>query len=266
MPSLEPVFCFRIARLSRVYRAGFRRPLSVPLQDPSASTASSRPCKYLPRGFSLALPPAALRILEHAELDFTENVEKSKARAKHDAELRNVPNLSIARTDELAGLAGLLRREANLERKSGEVLKPAAFELALDYGVKNSSWLKPITEDDLKTLDNGVLAHDYWEYHINEGTRLRAMDDERTRGRAALTVFTFSTQSHLESGPCSSMSTRRSQRARRVCEASPLDQPDLDLQAPSLIRGPADQTCPELLSRRDRQSGCSELRPTTSTT
>ncbi|GAA5974082.1 hypothetical protein JCM8115_001735 [Rhodotorula mucilaginosa] len=115
--------------------------------DPSASTASSRALKYLPRGFSLALPPAALRALENAELDFTKTVKEGKDRAKHDTELRNVPNPSIARTDELAGLAGLLRREANLERKSGEVSKPVAFELALDYGLKNSSWLKPITED-----------------------------------------------------------------------------------------------------------------------
>ncbi|KWU45198.1 hypothetical protein RHOSPDRAFT_33141 [Rhodotorula sp. JG-1b] len=144
--------------------------------DASASTAASRALKYLPRGFSLALPPAALRILEQAEIRFTEIIKNGKDRAKHDADSWKLLGPSVARTDEFAGLAGLLHREANLEQTLPDASKPADRAFGLDYGFKNSSWLKPITEDNLKTSENGFLAHDYWQYHLNEvAPRLNAL-------------------------------------------------------------------------------------------
>lgn len=163
-----------------------------PSQDPSASTASSRALKYLSRGFSLALPPAAVQILKSAKLDLPEVLKKGKDRAKHDAQPRNIPDLSIPRTDELAGLAGLLRREANLERKLRDLADPSGSGLSLDYGLRDSSWLKSITEQDLESSENGLLAHDYWEYQIREGTGDRSSHGRgATQSRAALTDASY---------------------------------------------------------------------------
>ncbi|GAA5982692.1 hypothetical protein JCM10908_006748 [Rhodotorula pacifica] len=159
--------------------------------DPSASTASSRALKYLPRGFSLALPSAALKALEKFDMDFVAIVATGKDRAKLEAQMRTIPDPGTLRTDELAGLGGLLRREANFERKLQDAPKPMRHGLELDYGLKNLSWLKPITEDELKTMQNGTLAHEYWEYHINEvapslGTLLIDIDKAVAVGKKQL--------------------------------------------------------------------------------
>lgn len=155
--------------------------------DASASTAASRALKYLSRGFSLVLPPAALRILEQAEIPFTETIKKGKDRAKHDAESSKLLGPSVARMDELAGLAGLLHREANLEQTLPNPSKPADRVFGLDYGFKNSSWLKPITEDNLKTFENGFLAHGYWQYHLNEGADRNFAAMARSGGKQSST-------------------------------------------------------------------------------
>ncbi|GAA5982662.1 hypothetical protein JCM10908_006737 [Rhodotorula pacifica] len=159
--------------------------------DPSASTASSRALKYLPRGFSLALPSAALKALENFDMDYVAIIATGKDRAKLEAQTRTLPDPATLRTDELAGLGGLLRREANLERKLQDAPKPVRRGLELDYGLKNSSWLKPITEDELRTTQNGTLAHEYWEYHINEvapslGTLLIDVDKAVAAGKKQL--------------------------------------------------------------------------------
>lgn len=130
------------------------------------------------------MPPAALRILEQAELGFTETIKKGKDRAKHDAELWKLLGPSVARMDEFAGLAGLLYREANLEQTLPDAPKPAGGVFGFDYGFKNSSWLKPITEDNLKTSENGFLAHDYWQYHLNEGADCDSASDAGQRRKA----------------------------------------------------------------------------------
>lgn len=70
----------------------------------------------------------------------------------------------------------MLHREANLAQTLPDASKTADRVFGLDYGFKNSSWLKPNTEDNLKTAENGFLAHDYWQYQLNEvAPRLNAL-------------------------------------------------------------------------------------------
>lgn len=93
----------------------------------------------------------------------------------------------------------MLHREANLAQTLPDASKTADRVFGLDYGFKNSSWLKPNTEDNLKTAENGFLAHDYWQYQLNEGADCGfAAIGGAERNRAALIdSFTFSVAPRL---------------------------------------------------------------------
>ncbi|BGP43792.1 hypothetical protein JCM10449v2_007849 [Rhodotorula kratochvilovae] len=124
--------------------------------DPTSSIASSRAFKYLPRGFSLSLPPAAQAALAAAGVDFNTVLAAGRAKAARETELTQV------KTETTSGLGGMLRREWNF--KNGIVGGRDEAPFGADYGPANSEWMRLVTDTDLLRCQNGTISHEFWEH------------------------------------------------------------------------------------------------------
>lgn len=106
-------------------------------------------------------------------MNFSEVIAAGQKEAAEQQQPRTEPDLSLRRTDELAGLAGLLRREAIVQRKLKSAKNAGAGkpveaddngDVKLDYGYRNAFWIKTVSEALLKYSGNGTIAHEFREY------------------------------------------------------------------------------------------------------
>ncbi|GAA6039816.1 hypothetical protein JCM8097_004235 [Rhodosporidiobolus ruineniae] len=123
--------------------------------DPSSATVSSRALKYLTRGYSLALPAAALEIFFAEDVDLAQAIKAGADKAKNKAEREKT------RTEELAGLEGLMRRKYNKAKEIGKIEAQGA-----DYGPAMMAMMKPLEPRNLASYENGEIQHEYWEWNL----------------------------------------------------------------------------------------------------
>ncbi|GAA5833721.1 hypothetical protein JCM11251_003213 [Rhodosporidiobolus azoricus] len=146
--------------------------------DPTSANGSSRALKYLARGFSLALPQAALKILKTEGVSLEDMIAHATKKASSEDERKK------AKVEDLAGLEGLMRRKWNKEHAAGQ--KEA---LGADYGPTTMGYMKPIRSSHLK-WENGALEHETWEFQIKLAGAVHdliaADEADMLRGKAAI--------------------------------------------------------------------------------
>ncbi|GAA5991704.1 hypothetical protein JCM11641_001950 [Rhodosporidiobolus odoratus] len=131
--------------------------------DPTSATVSSRALKYLSRGFSLALPKAALDILDSKGIDLAESIRNGAVKAAKKSERDQI------KTDDLAGLAGLLRRRYNKDNGFGKKEAQGA-----DYGPQSMKFMKLVGPSELR-YENGGTHHEYWEFQIKLAAQVHGL-------------------------------------------------------------------------------------------
>lgn len=68
------------------------------------------------------------------------------------------------RTEDLAGLPGLLRREAIQRRRDERNPPPHSDDITLDYGYRTASWIKVVSQADLQAKANGQILREFYNY------------------------------------------------------------------------------------------------------
>ncbi|GAA5882187.1 hypothetical protein JCM3774_005458 [Rhodotorula dairenensis] len=153
--------------------------------DPSGTMLAVRAVKYLARGFSLAVPPAALVAIEpELEHPFAVLVRKARRRAKQEFFAKDThENLKVFPAN---GLDGLLRREQRFLSQLAKKQRAAAtvsddddasssadesdgsghWSEEYDYGSRRARWIKRIGDQDLKRRENTDVFQDFWLYNI----------------------------------------------------------------------------------------------------
>ncbi|GAA5902452.1 hypothetical protein JCM6882_002757 [Rhodosporidiobolus microsporus] len=153
--------------------------------DPTSATVSSRALKYLARGFSLALPQAALKILATEGVSLADALKHGTAKAGSEGERKK------AKVEELAGLEGLMRRKWNKENGMGK-----REAMGADYGPASLGYMKPIVSGDLR-YENGEIEHETWEFQIKLASSVHdlvAQDDAdmpKGKGAVARNIATY---------------------------------------------------------------------------
>ncbi|BGP20451.1 hypothetical protein JCM10213v2_008599 [Rhodosporidiobolus nylandii] len=154
--------------------------------DPACSNLAARILKYLPRGFSFALPREVLDILAAEKLDLQNVLETEGAKAAATLERTSgaVP---------LSGVHSLFRRSWADEGGrdiAGNHLHYASQFWNVSYGPGNAPAIKVISHDDLRTKTNPELAVELMHFHVGMISRLHSLImvlrselDETHRGR-----------------------------------------------------------------------------------
>ncbi|GAA6017534.1 hypothetical protein JCM10207_008260 [Rhodosporidiobolus poonsookiae] len=154
--------------------------------DPTSATVSSRALKYLTRGFSLALPQPALALLKEQDIDLAKSVQRYADRAVKKLEREKI------KTEELAGLEGLMRRKYNKEQGIGHKEAQGA-----DYGPTTMSTMKLVGATELKYWDNGTMQHEFWEFNVKLGGELHKLvgntsdDFAKSKAPRAMSLRTY---------------------------------------------------------------------------
>ncbi|GAA5982668.1 hypothetical protein JCM10908_006739 [Rhodotorula pacifica] len=158
------------------------------LPDPSGSMLATRAIKYLQRGFSLAVPPAALVAVEHElEHPFARLVRKARRHAKQEFFAKDTHE--DFKVFPAAGLNGLLRREQRFVHQVVKKKRKAAEERGedlsstdesndseesghwseeYDYGSTRARWVKRVSDRELKLSENTDLFQDFWTYNTKQ--------------------------------------------------------------------------------------------------
>ncbi|POY74995.1 hypothetical protein BMF94_1971 [Rhodotorula taiwanensis] len=132
--------------------------------DPSAAVASGRALKYAQRGFAFVLPGPAKGALDGFGLKYVETVKRLRTDERAQQQTRREPDVTRLRTEDLAGLPGLLRREAIQRRRDERNPPPHSDDITLDYGYRTASWIKVVSQADLQAKANGQILREFYNY------------------------------------------------------------------------------------------------------
>lgn len=145
---------------------------------------ATRTIKYLPRGFSLAVPSAALTEVEDKlEYPFDRLLRKARRHAKRDFFAKDTHE--SLKAFPAAGLQGLLLREQRFLHHLAKKAKAPAAERGEDVSSSDESvesgewsqeydyghgwhWVKRVTNRDLQRRETTDIFQDFWKFNLKQ--------------------------------------------------------------------------------------------------